>query len=515
MSSPSGPGAPASPSLLGGYGRGVGWTYLSLLLTGGSTFFLAAWSVRRIGTAQYGLFALVTSVAALLTVFDYALGLTVQRAGARLDAGEDDGNAAAVRAAHGAYALLGAVGAAVTLVACTIAAVAGPDNLPYLVPTIALLGLSTSLQLGTAALPAVALACRRFSLRSGASVFGVAVKVAVALVALGRFGVAALALAQLAGVVVERLVLARLVGRRVGWFELRPSVPDRPALRSVTVYAVPLLLISMSGQLFAVSDLVAVGALVGASAVGVYQVSSLAPVYIAAVLVVGYNVVFPALAGSDDTTGQEDATAFLTRVFSYVGATGLALVALLRGDVVDILLGSRSDLAEDVLLVLCAVSLANLVVHGLASLLIARGRQGVMARAVVIELPVNIILTVALVVAFGAVGAAVGTLATAVLMDFVILPRISRGEFGRPAIETTVRHGVVPAALGAAVAAVAAQVAGVAGAPALRLALGGVCAVVLGVGAGLVLLGPDGRRTAREAFAAADRPVGVEAVVAL
>ena len=502
MSSRSGQDAPAPSSLLGGYGRGVGWTYLSLLLTGGSTFFLAAWAVRRIGTAQYGLFALVTTVAALLTIFDYALGLTVQRAGARVDAGEGGEHARTVRAAHGAYALLGAAGAVLTLVVAAAAGVAGPDGRPYLVQTVALLGLSTSLQLATAALPAVALACRRFSLRSGATVVGVSVKVAVALATIGRYGVAGLALAQLAGVVVERVVLVRLVGRRIPWFELRPSVPSGRALRAVGGYALPLLLISVSGQLFAVSDLVTIGALVGASAVGVYQVSSLAPLYIGAVLVVGYNVAFPALAGSDDAAGQEEATAFLTRVFSYVGAAALGLVAFLRADVVDILLGRRDGLAEDVLLLLCAMSLANLLVHGLASLLIARGRQALMARAVVIEVPVNIVLTVALVVAVGAVGAAIGTLVTAVLMDFVILPRVSRGEFGRSALDVTVRQGVVPAAAGVAVAAVAAQVGGLAGPPALRVVLGGLVAGALGLGAGLALLGPGGRRSVREAFAA-------------
>jgi O-antigen/teichoic acid export membrane protein len=502
MSSGSGLDAPAPPSLLGGYGRGVGWTYLSLLLTGGSTFFLAAWAVRRIGTAQYGLFALVTSVTALLTIFDYALGLTVQRAGARVAAGDEAEHAETVRAAHGAYVLLGLGGAILTLVAAAGAGAAGPGGRPYLFQTVALLGLSASLQLATAALPAVALAARRFSLRSGAAVVGVSVKVAVAVGTIGRYGVAGLALGQLAGVVVERVVLVRLVRRRIPWFELRPSVPSRSALRAVSGYALPLLLISVSGQLFAVSDLVTVGALVGVSAVGVYQVSSLAPLYIAAALVVGYNVVFPSLAGSDDAGGQEEATMFLTRVFSYVGAAALGLVALLRADVVDLLLGRRDGLAEDVLLVLCVMSLANLLVHGLASLLIARGRHGLMARAVLVELPVNIVLTVALVLTVGAVGAAIGTLLTALLMDFVILPAITRGEFGRPALDVTVRNGVVPAVAGVAVAAVAAQVAGLAEPPAVRVVVGGVAAAVLGAGAGLALLSPGGRRSLRDAFAA-------------
>jgi O-antigen/teichoic acid export membrane protein len=501
MSSRSGQDAPAPPSLLGGYGRGVGWTYLSLLLTGGSTFFLAAWSVRRIGTAQYGLFAMVVAITAVLTVFDYALGLTVQRAGARVNAGDED-ETDAVHAAHGAYVLVGLAGAALTLAVAAVAALVGSGGRPYLVQTVFLLGLSASLQLGTAALPAVTLACRRFSLRSIGVAAGVLVKVVVTAAAVGRFGVAGLALAQLAGVVVERLVLAEMVRRRISWFALRPVVPSRLVLRRVSGFAGPLLLISVSSHLFTVSDLVTVGVLVGASAVGLYQVASLAPLYVGAVLAVGYNVVFPSLAGSDDATGQEDATAFLTRVFSYVGATGLVLVALLRTDVVDLLLGRRDDVAEDVLLLLCAVSLANLLVHGLASLLVARGRQGLMARAVAIELPVNIVLTIALVLAFGAAGAAAGTLATAMLMDFVILPRVSKGEFGRSAVGFTVRHGVVPAAVGAGVGLAAAEVARLAGPPAARVVLGAITAAAIGIGVGLALLGASGRRSVRHAFAA-------------
>jgi|GEM_PF-2198805 len=504
---------PISPALLGGFGRGVGWTYLTLLLTGGSTFFLAAWSVRRVGTAQYGLFALVTSLTGLLTIFDYALGLTVQRAGARADSGGDTPEAAEDRAtvgsAHGTYVLLGLAGVVVTTIVSAVLGLAGPPDTPYVMQTVALLGVATSLQLGTAALPAVALASRRFALRSGAAVLGVVVRVAVALIFIGRFGVAGLALAQLAGVVCERFVLVRLVRRRIPWFVARPTVPDRQALRKVTGYALPLLVISTSAQLFTVSDLVAVSALVGVAAVGVYQVSSLVPLYLVGILATGYNVVFPALAASDDPAGQEQTTAFLTRVFSYIGATALALVALLRADVIEILLGRRDGVAEDVLTVLCAMAVTNLMVHGLASLLIARGRQRLMATAVAIELPLNLVLTVVLVVAFGVVGAAVGTLVTAAIMDFVILPIVSRGEFGVSALRITVRHGVVPSLAGAAVALVGAQAAGITGGPAVRLAIGVGCAALIGMGAGLALLGEGGRRNLRDALAPARRGPGL------
>ena len=494
----TGADAETTPSLLAGFGRGVGWTYLSLMLTGGSTFLLAAWSVRRVGTAEYGLYALVMAVSTLLCAFDYALGLAVQRSGARAHAAPDSvaaaGHLDAVHAAHAAYLLLGVAGVAATGLAAAVLVLAGPDRIPYLVPTVALLGVATSVELATAALPAVALAARRFSLRNGAAIAGVVVRIVVALATVDHIGVAGLGLAQLAGMVVERALLLRLLHSRVPWFDPRPFLPDRGALRQVTAYAGPLLLLNVSGQLFAVSDFVAIGVLVGASAVGVYQVATLAPLTGFAVLLLGYNVVFPALAGSDDAAGQETATAFLTGLFSYVGGTGLVLVALLRGDIVRLLLGQRSSTAEGVLLTFCGICLANVILHGLASLLIARGRQGLMARVVAIELPANVVLTVVFVVWVGAVGAAVASLATVVMMDFIVFPVISRGEFTSRALSITWRHGLVPAALGGAVAVVAARLALVADSTTPRLVLGVVAAVVLGAVVGLVLLGPEGRR---------------------
>jgi O-antigen/teichoic acid export membrane protein len=507
------PGGAATPGppLLGGYARGVAWTYLSVVLTGASTFFLAAWSVRRVGTAEYGVFALVAALAALLMVFDYAMGLAVQRAASRVAAGLDvDEQQAVVHAAHGAYALLGVGIAAVAGSAAVLLAVAGLDDVPRLPAVVVLLGLATALQVGTAALPAVAAGCRRFSVRSGASIAGVAVRVAVALLTVGRFGVAGLGMAQVAGVVADRLVLLRLLGGTVPWFAVRPARPRPAALRTVAGFAFPLLVLNLGAQLFAVSDLVAVGAFAGKSAVGVYQLAALLPIQVGGFLMIGYNVAFPALSGSDDPGAQEAATAFLTRVFVFVGGAALALAGLLRADVVEVVLGRPSDLAEDVVGLFCAIGVANLTVHGLASLLIARGHQAVMARVVSIEFLVNVILTILFVVSFGAVGAAVATLATVVLMDFLVFPVIARGRFIQPVLTTVGRHGAVPALMGAAVAAVAASVATPAGSGAPRLAVAGVVGVALAAVAGLVMLGPSGRTTLRHAFRAG-RPATVPA----
>jgi hypothetical protein len=121
---------------------------------------------------------------------------------------------------------------------------------------------------------------------------------------------------------------------------------------------------------------------------------------------------------------------------------------------------------------------------------------------VAIEMPVNVVLTVWFVLELGAIGAALATLATVLLMDFVVFPIVGGPEFANPVVGTVFRHGVVPAALGAVSAVAAAAVAATAGAAVVRLTVGGVLSGVIAAGAGLVLLGPSGRATLRTAVAA-------------
>lgn len=492
------------PTLLIGFARGVGWTYVGLVLMGSSNIFLAAWTVRRVGTGQFGLFALVTAMAGLLAMFDYALGIAVVRAGGRLARQEQTHRAEdleVVHAAHGGYLMLGAAMVTLTVIGGVGLFVSGPTR-PYLVETVVLLGLATSADLATAAAPGVAVGSRLFSLRTAGIAAGVTVRVIVALCTVDRFSVAGLAAAQFLGVTAERIVILVLLRSRVHWFDARPRIPDARALGRVSRFAGPLVALNISGQLLTVSDILVVAALAGAAAAGVFQVSTMLPLYAGAVLMTGYNVIFPMLAASDDRVVQEDTTSFLTRVFSYLCSVGLMLAIFLRRDVVTVVLGRTSAVGEMVLLLYCATCLINTVLHGMASLLIARGRQHLMSRAVAIELPTNIVLTVAFVGLFGAVGAATATLVTVVLMDFIVFPMITRREFLEPALATVARHGAVPATVGMGTAAAAALIGRMLSTPVARLSVGALSAAILGGVAGMAFLGSKGRTMLRQALTA-------------
>lgn len=494
-------GAPA-PSLLRGFARGVGWTYVGVLATGVGLIFLTGWSVRRVGLEQYGVWALVVSLTNLLAVFDYGLGMSVTHGAARATAPTlSDEERATGRelcaVGHSAYSVLAAAALALTVLASAVVRVTGLRGVSGAVATVALLGVASAVTVGTAALPSLAAGCERFALRAGASVAGVVARVVVVIFTITHIGITGLALAQLVGIVVERGVIAARLRQAEPWFRLRPVRPERNAVRRSMSFALPLLVLNASGQLFALSDLLSVGVLVGSAAVALYQVGGLLPLHFKSLIFVGYNVAYPAVAGSKDAEAQERATALLTRIVSFVAAMAFATCIVRRGDVVELLSGRRSSLSETVLVLLCVAGLLDVGVHGPASLLVARGRQKLMARAVALEIPLNLVLSVALVVTFGAAGAAWATLATVVVMDLFIFPQVSRGQFAHTATALLVRNCFAPGLCGALVAlAVSAATAGL-GSPASRVGMTTLGAAVVGLAVGTLLLPGDDRRQLR------------------
>ena len=127
---------------------------------------------------------------------------------------------------------------------------------------------------------------------------------------------------------------------------------------------------------------------------------------------------------------------------------------MMRDDVVVVIVGHSSHLASLVLVVFCAAWIANIPVHGLALLLIARGRQGSFIPLVAAEAMANIVLTVCFVEAFGPIGAAEATLLTIAVSNLLILPYVVRREFGFSTFRVVWWNGAVPVAVGLVIPAV-------------------------------------------------------------
>jgi O-antigen/teichoic acid export membrane protein len=429
-----------------GLARHAAWNYLALSATLISGFLNMAVAFREVPNRLIGVYAIAQASTALLAVIDPAIAYGVTRSTARLKANQSVTDE--LRFVHSAHSVLVALGFVATAAAATLGLVAwstGAVSLPgraWLM--IVLLSGAFLVQLLTAVLPAAAAGMQDFRANALASALLGATSLLVVVSTIGTAGVAALGLGQLAGMTLSRTYLVKWARRRVPWLQLRPDRPEREALGSLLKFSGPMLVVAIAAQIVAWTDVVSVGVLVGASASALYRAGTLAPTQSAGLLWRAYDVVFPVLSRSSEQD-QERATSLLLRVFSAVAGVGFAAVIALRRDVISIITGAESTLAQDVLVVFCLVWAINMPAHGISLLAISRGQHGVYTPVVIGEAVCNLLLTLALVSVVGARGAAVATLITLLISNVAAVPFVLRRAIPT-ALRLVASDGLVPLA---------------------------------------------------------------------
>lgn len=482
-----------------GLGRNAAWVYLN---AGGSSvggLFVLAYAFRRIGASNYGSFALVASIFGVLTTLDFGLRFLVMRSTARDSDGFSEASRQQARidiqGAHTTYAVWGATVLVATVAAtAVVAATASPIEARRDLPVVIfLVGLSLSLNLATQAYVAIPAGRRCYHVPSIAGLLGTAVEIGAVVTTINRLDLVSLGLAYLANTVVSQGYCALWVTRHEQWMRHRPRWLGWTGMRRVVSFAAPLFLLAVAGQVISATDLVVVGLVATSAAVGVYRAGSTVPSQSMTLLFTGYDTIYPVLAGTGDSRGQEAATRFLTRVASFIGGAVFAVALVLRVDVVSVVIGHPSVLAESVLVVFCFVWLANVPAHAISILLIARGRQRSLVWLVGGETALNLCLTVMFTVELGPVGAAYATLVAIVLSNLIALPILVRHQIVSVEPWRLVMEGIGSGLTGGAVAAAAAGVAFEVVGVWPRLFVGVSLAGLVSIVVGLLLLGRGGR----------------------
>lgn len=495
------PGVDPGALIVSGLGRNALWQYANFLAASFAGIFIIGFALRRLGTAAYGLFALAVAIIGILNTVDFGLRFAVIRATARdadrFSAEERMEARSDVEAAHFAYGTTGASAAVVSAAAglvvyLTTGGISATEHLPA---AIVLIGLSVGLSLGTSAFTGVLIGRRQFRVPAVGGVIGTVVELAIVVFTIDQLRLVALGIGLLANVVVSQGYGAWWLRRHEAWFHLFPRPHQWVAVRRVAVFAAPLIVMALAGPIIPATDLAVVGAVATAGAVGLYQAGSVIPAGVISTLVTGFDTVYPHLAGTGDSTGQEIAVKFLTRVAAFIGGAVFGTVILLRADVIRVVLGRPSALAESVLIVFCGIWMENIPVHGPALLLIARGRQRIYMPLIVAETIANLALTAPFAIWMGPIGAAVATLVTVITSGLIVFPYLVRHDLPGNTI-----WGFTAAVVGTMVLGAAS--AGIAVAPLLVLApgwarlfegfaAGGVVSCVLG----LLFLKREGRST--------------------
>jgi len=487
-------------------GRAVAWTILGFVVSGLGTLIGLGYALRRVGTFDFGVFTLASSVVTLLVVVNFGLGTSAIQAVARQAAAASDEDRDSARAdAQASHSVLAALGLLVTL---------GGVAFAYLVPVMikiprsqlsrvivmaVLVGAATGLAVATSALPGAARGLRSFRTASLAAIAGVGFQLVLLVTLLGHFGLVALGVAELGGVLLERVVLAAWIHRRLPWFRIRPSRFDRAAVWRTAAVALPLVVLAIDTQIVAASDAVVVGAVVGAAAIAIYRVGSIAPSQAIQALFRGGDVAFPSLVDLHEAD-QMVTVQFLTRLWSYVAGVGFTLLVLFRREAVVALLGHHNSTAELVLVLFSVTFAIDAIPHSMVLLLVARGRQRLLAALAPVEIVVNVSLTILFVERWGASGAAWAALVSYPLLDLVLFPLVARKEF-TPSVILLLGQGLGAMVVGSITCVAATSVLVLAMHPSFtRAALGIAAGCVGGVGVGLAALGPTGRDALRRMF---------------
>jgi O-antigen/teichoic acid export membrane protein len=485
-------------------GRNIVWSYGGQAASLLSSVVVAAVAFRRLGAPGFGVYALVVSITSLLGTVNFGLNLAVIQATARDDPAFVDSSREQARrdveVAHAAYVVLGLialVGTCLILVVVSQLSIDPSARRDYLPVMVLLLGTATATSLGSSALAGIPVGRRRFAVSAVSITAGAVANLVVVVVLLGSIRAGALGAGQLANVVLSRLISYVWIRREERWFHLAPSRPRRSELKRVAFFALPLVIISLGGQIIATTDLLVVGAVASAATVAIYRIGSLAPNQGVVVLFTGVDTALPVLAAMPDAAEQERTARFLSRITCLAAGVVYCPMMLFRADVLIILSGHASRLGEEVLLVFAGVWLVNVPVHCISLLLIARGRQQAFAPLVALEVAANIALTLVLTIVIGPIGAALATLATIFISNQLLLPRVLRGELVSVSPRIIALEGVLWLVGGLVLASCGAGLFLLLEPGILRLVLGSAASLAAGMSGCAVVLGVSGRAELR------------------
>jgi O-antigen/teichoic acid export membrane protein len=428
--------APAEASIA----RNTVLAFAAQIATGAFTALLTLYLLRALGPNEYGVFALAVSIGAMAGLLaDFG----VEHSAARFLAERRGDPAEVAQLLRAALRLkvvtTGVVAAVLVAAAGPIAAAFDEPELtwPLRVMALSVLGESIFMLYVTAF---IGLARIDVNLRLILFESSVETGASIALVVLGAGAVGAVtgrATAYLLGALVAIVVVARMYGRAA----VRPLGDDGGQTRAIARYAAPLLVTTSIYTVFSRVDILIIGALLGATAVGVYSAPLLLSVPLRYVGQAVANSVAPRQAGGGSEPGSVEAFRTSLRWLVVYQALLLAPLIVWADPIVDLLFGGEYEEAADVLRALAIYIFLAGPSPLISTTVNYLGHAARRIPIVLLALGLNVAVDLALIPRIGVVGAAIGSSVAYALYVPAHL-RICRRELGfplRPLVFTLIR----------------------------------------------------------------------------
>ncbi len=445
---------------------GTATKYLLLAVNLGLGVFLMPFTVRHLGTSQYGLWMLVASMTYYFQLLDMGYGSGLVRHVADADARRDTALVNRILSTFVVvYAAIGVV-AAVGVAGIIVFVIPRFPNLqaadvPRAQVLLALFGVRIAVGFPMTVFGAATTARQRFALNNVVAVAVALVNgfVTYAVLTAGG-GLTALVASTTAVSIASYGAYAWTARQAFPEMRIRPTSFSRALVRDVTAFRVYLFLIDLAIQIGFNLDSVVIGAALGTSTVAVYAVALRLADYQRQLSNQFNGLLFPVVV----RFGAEGQRAALRDML--VEGTRIALT-LVTG-VTICLVGFASPLVTQwmgpsfagsvaPLYVLAATGIVLVGQGPLGNILLGTGRHRLVAYTALVEALANLALSVVLVRRYGMLGVAVGTGVPVLLANaIVLLPAACRTldmrvtEFGR-LVAAAPAAGALPA-IGAAIA---------------------------------------------------------------
>jgi O-antigen/teichoic acid export membrane protein len=414
---------------------GTATRYLLLGVNIGIGVFLMPYTVRHLGTSEYGLWMLVASMTAYFNLLDLGYGSGLVRHVADADARS---NTALVNQILSTFVVV-YVALGVLVAIATGAMVLWVPHFPRLIPSqvplarfvLAVIGIRIALGFPMTIFGAVTTARQRFALNNMVATVAAIVNAAVQFTLLARgYHVRAVVAGSVSVDLLTYLGYMWTAKRAFPALRLRLSAFRAPLVRDVTAFSFYFFVISIAVQIGFNLDNIVVGAALGTSAVAVYAVT-LRLADAQRNLSNQFNtLMFPVVVryGAKNEPGAlremliEGTRLSLTLVCGLtVCLIGFARPLIARW------MGPGFDAAVLPLYVL-AITGVVLIGHApLGNILLGTGRHRLVAFVALAEAVANLVLSVILVRRFGLLGVAIGTAVPIFIANlFVLAPAVCR-----------------------------------------------------------------------------------------
>lgn len=479
--------------------RNAASSYGTRLLRGLSVALITPYLFRRLGTSGFGTWGVMLTVTAVFNLLEYGVSAGITKFVAQFRArGEqralEDTLSAAVLVMAAVGLLAGLISVAIGVFAAGIAA---PDERDAFETGMLLLGAATLLYFPTVAYAATLTGYQRYEMFNACQAIIIVIFAAGTVAAIeSGSGIEGLAVAYGASLIAGGISYLLVLHRVDPGLSLLPRRPSREALQRVSGF----------GSFTLLADsMVFIGQRMDTIVIAAVRNATTAAPFAAAIRLAGgiQSLTFPFITLLMPMTSDLHARGeheevirrftVATRIaFQLTFPTAVAF-SLFSTDIADVWLGSGApDVTAAIISVLMVVQILTMSAYPAEKVLVGIGRVRVVAMLAVLEGVSNVGISIALVSAYGAIGAAIGTLVTSGVLAPIKFPLACRATGSSTA--QFLRASILPATLGSLPAiGVMLGVWVLLPSGAVRLAVGLILGLAAGVAVAAAQIGP--RRT--------------------